>query len=73
MNLKLISVDARAQAEGRKATSEEIQEAVNKVWDTWMEASVNADMARAGFIKTETGWASPKRHGFLSYLLNLFT
>jgi hypothetical protein len=61
MQLDCLAVDARAAAEGRTATGEEYKAALQKTWDAWMDASVTRDMTRAGFVKTATGWESPRR------------
>lgn len=61
MNFAGLAVEAKAVAEGREATAEEHRTALEKTWDTWMNASVDRDMARAGFVKTATGWESPRR------------
>lgn len=61
MNLTCFGVEAKATAEGRQATSEEYQAAMQKTWDGWLGASVDRDMAVAGFVKTDAGWTKPRR------------
>lgn len=68
VNLETIRIEARAEAQGRKATSEEYTAGTRKACDAWMNAIVNRDMSAAGFVKSETGeWQSPRR-GFWSRL-----
>jgi hypothetical protein len=68
INLELIGIDARASVEGRKATREEIESGVTRIWNAWMEAQVYRDMTAAGFIKSANGeWKSPRR-GFWARL-----
>ena len=57
----ILAVDVKARSEGRTATEEEYKAEIDRVWDAWLEVSVTRDMTAAGFIKTETGWQSPRR------------
>lgn len=60
MNLAQMNVEVKAKAEGREATAEEYQAAMTGTWDRWLNASVDRDMAMAGFVKTGTGWEAPR-------------
>lgn len=60
MNLATIGVEAKATIEGRAPTPDEYKTALEQTWDTWLNASVDRDMAIAGFVKTDTGWKSPR-------------
>lgn len=68
MNLACVEVELKAREQGREATGEEYRSALDKTWNTWMDAAVTRDMTKAGFVKTASGWESPRR-GFWAWLL----
>jgi hypothetical protein len=56
MDVACMGVHAKAAAEGRTATAAEYEAEMNKAWEVWLGASVDRDMAAAGFVKTAKGW-----------------
>lgn len=54
-------VRGKAAAESREATAEEYRVELTQTYEAWLNASVERDMALAGFVKTERGWEQPKK------------
>ena len=64
MRLEEIRVECDARAAGREATSADYESGLRKILDVWLNASVDRDMAVAGFVKVNGEWTKPRRSLF---------